>query len=218
MYEIANYEELYQPYDKSGRVLKRADFVKLPVNPKGDGLQVLLEQKRGLEVFAIWCLLLEKTTAQKSETRGKLLNFKDEAASISEIAKSISLPRKENLVEYALSLLVSMGWVKCDIKSPKTAVSRPLSLNKVKEKLNINKGYTPEFLNFWKNFKGRWNPEKGESGGYVKVGMHEAFLEFQKLTPAEQQKAIKNAGRVRGKFTPDACRWLKRKLFDDFRD
>jgi len=114
MYLIADYDTRYKPLNKSGGELIKADYVKLPVKPKGDGLQILLEQKRGVEVFAVWCLLLEKTTAQKPETRGKLLNFKDEPATINEIAKSISLKGKEKLVEYAINLLVSMGWIISD--------------------------------------------------------------------------------------------------------
>jgi len=110
-WKIANYDELYKPYDKSGRDLKYADWVKLPAKPKGDGLQTLLEYKRGIEVFAVWCLLLEKTTKEKPENRGKLLNHKGEAASAEEIAKGISLPRKASLVLYSLSVLTTMGWV-----------------------------------------------------------------------------------------------------------
>jgi len=111
MYMINEYDTRYKPTNKSGGELKNADYVKLPVNPKGDGLQALLEHKKGLEVFGIWCLLLEKTTAQKPETRGKLLNHQDDPASFAEIAKSISLKGREHLVEYALNLLVAMGWV-----------------------------------------------------------------------------------------------------------
>ncbi len=111
MYEIAKYDELYRPYDKSGGELKRPDFVKLPVKPKGDGLQLLLEQKRGLEVFAIWCLLLEKTTAEKPENRGKLLNHLDAPASVEEIARSISLKSKASLIRHALNLLTTIGWL-----------------------------------------------------------------------------------------------------------
>jgi len=123
MFCIASYDKYYQPLDKSGRVLKHADYVKLPVRPKGDGLQALLEHKRGLEVFGIWCLLLEKATAQKPENRGKLLNYKDEPATVEEIAKGISLGKSVKLVKYAISLLVSMGWIKGDIMSPKSGTS-----------------------------------------------------------------------------------------------
>jgi len=76
--------------------------------------------------------------------------------------------------------------------------------------------YSSNFEIFWKKFKGRWNPEKGGSGGYVKVGKFEASEEFEKLTEQQQQKAIAVADCVSGKYTPDACRWLKRRMFDDF--
>ena len=111
MFSIADYDKRYKPTNKSGGELKNADYVKLPVKPKGDGLQTLLAHERGLEVFGIWCLLLEKTTDQKPEHRWKLSNFRDEAASIEEISQSISLKGQESLVEYAITLLVSMGWV-----------------------------------------------------------------------------------------------------------
>ena len=136
MYEIFEYDERYRPYNKSGGELKNPDFVKLPAMPKGDGLQELLEYKRGLEYFAIWCLLLEKTTIEKKpENRGKLLNRKEGPASISEIACSISLKNKAQLVEGAISALVTMGWV---IYTPDAEVERkivpqiPPKLSKVK--------------------------------------------------------------------------------------
>ena len=145
MYIITDYDNRYKPTNKSGGELKNADYVKLPVNPKGDGLEALLEQKRGLEVFGIWCLLLEKTTSQKPETRGKLLNFQDKPASSGELAKSISLKGKKKLVEYALSLLVSIGWIEfkgvAEISSedfrerpPKLSKDK-LSKDKIKDKL-----------------------------------------------------------------------------------
>jgi hypothetical protein len=70
------------------------------------------------------------------------------------------------------------------------------------------------FEQFWKKFKGRWNPEKGR---YIKIGKYEAFEEFEKLPADEQQKAVAVADRAADKYCPDACRWLKRKLFDDYR-
>ena len=137
MYSIADYETRYKPINKSGGELVNPDYVKLPGKPKGDGLQTVLESKRGLEVFGIWCLLLEKTTAQKPETRGKLLNFKDEPASISELAKSISLKGKEGLVEHAVSLLVSVGWIISDNVAEQS--SEEFRKRPSKLKLNLTK-------------------------------------------------------------------------------
>lgn len=83
-------------------------------------------------------------------------------------------------------------------------------LRAAKRKTNT-KAYTPEFETFWRKFKGRWDGDRG----YVKVGKYEAFYEWEKLTEVEQDKATVVADSVSGKYVPDACRWLKRKLFDD---
>lgn len=75
------------------------------------------------------------------------------------------------------------------------------------------KRYSDEFETFWSKFKGRWSADQGS---YVKVGKYLAWEEWQKLTIEEKNKAIAAADRVSGQYTPDACRWLKRKMFDDF--
>lgn len=140
MYEIANYDELYRPYDKSGGELRRPDFVKLPAKPKGDGLQLLLEQKRGLEVFAIWCLLLEKTTLEKPLNRGKLLNHLDAPASVEEIARSISLKSRISLVGLALNLLTTIGWLICTDDAEESSGKLPFKVSKVKISKDKHKG------------------------------------------------------------------------------
>ena len=73
--------------------------------------------------------------------------------------------------------------------------------------------YNELFEKFWKAFKGRWNPDRGI---YIKVGKYEAWQEWQKLTEQDKARAIAGASRVGGKFTPDAKRWLKEKMFDDY--
>lgn len=166
MYIIKEYDQRYRPVNKSGGELKGVpDYVKLPANPKGDGLQELLEHSRGLEVFGVWCLLLEKTTAQKEpENRGKLLNRRNEPATISEIAKGISLPKKVKFIKYALSVLVAMGWVQMDGEAEQTSANfrnRGLSLKEVKGKEKGSKDAEQssakpspaEFLKYWKEKK-----------------------------------------------------------------
>lgn len=76
--------------------------------------------------------------------------------------------------------------------------------------------YTDDFEKFWKKFKGRFNPDRGPYGTYVKVGKFEAFQEWKKLPKDEQKKAIAVAEKAGGQYTPDPCRWLKRKMFDDY--
>lgn len=102
-----------------------------------------------------------------------------------------------NKVDTAAMIVQRIGLHERQFHSPKS-----------KRKTNV---YTPEFETFWKKFKGRWDGDRG----YVKVGKWEAFSEWQKLTEAEQDRATATAGDVTGKYVPDACRWLKRKLFDD---
>ena len=154
MYQITNYNELYRPYNKSGEELKRPDFVKLPINPKGDGLQSLFEHKRGLEFFGVWCLLLEKATSEKKpKNRGKLLNHQGQPASVAEIAKSISLKNKINLVEHALSILVSMGWVEYSGSTEQSSVPVPKLGAQVKVKVKV-KEYMSIFDQARKEFYG----------------------------------------------------------------
>jgi len=146
MYSITNYDELYRPYDKSGGELKKPDFVKLPVKPKGDGLQLLLEQKRGLEVFGVWCLLLEKTTGEKPQNRGKLLNHKEEPATVEEIARGISLRTKIGLVKHALTALTTMGWLTFSGEAEQTSGKVPLNITKD----NLTKDKYGEFVSLTK--------------------------------------------------------------------
>jgi len=112
MYIITNYEKLYKPTNSKGGELINAFFVKLPVKPRGKGLRSLLKYKNGIEIFGIWSLLLQAATeTTKPELRGKLLNHKDQPATIGEIAESISLDGRESKVENAIKVLVSLEWI-----------------------------------------------------------------------------------------------------------
>lgn len=74
--------------------------------------------------------------------------------------------------------------------------------------------YDEQFEYFWQRFPGRWNVDKG---GYDKVGKYEAWLVWKTLKLDEKRNAAAVADKVTGKYVPDACRWLKRKMFDDFK-
>lgn len=74
--------------------------------------------------------------------------------------------------------------------------------------------YTPAFESFWKLFRGRWNPKEGEYGSFNKGSKIEAFGEWNKLSQADQQKAIKGAPFSAGQYTQDCCRWLKYKRWE----
>lgn len=141
MYLIKEYDERYRPYDKSGGELRQPEWVKMPAKPKGEGLGTLLEYPRGLEIFGIWCLLLQKTTKEKKPAnRGKLLNHKELPATIPEIAKAISLPTKIKLVRNAISVLVEMGWVVLDSESEQN----PEELPQTSAKSRVPKSRVPK--------------------------------------------------------------------------
>ncbi len=74
------------------------------------------------------------------------------------------------------------------------------------------KPYTEQFELFWKKFKGRWNEDWSS---YDKGGKREAFEEWEKLKIEEQRQAWSVAHKTGSKITPDACRWLKKKRFED---
>lgn len=231
MYIINDYDKLYRPYDKSGNELKRADWVKIPCKHKGDGLQALLAQPRGLEIFAVWILILEKTTSEsKADHRGKLLNFKDEPATPREIAKSISLGNRIHLVQTALSALVTMGWIKiignAEVTSGGAEVTSPLEKSRVEysrveysNKINAPSAcsYSEDFQKFWKDaWKGRWDKE---AGVYLKRGKREAFEVWTTLSIEERRAAYIAARKIKKKDTwvcqPDAWRWLKLRRWED---
>lgn len=222
MYEIANYDELYRPYDKSGGELANPSWVKMPAKPKGEGLCALLEHKRGLEVFAVWGLLLQKTTIEKKpENRGKLLNHREQPATVSEIAKGISLKGKEKLVEYALSILTTIGWLNCDSeqKDNSEVNRKPFPQTSAKSSVvysSVDKSkYSDSFLNFWKAFKGRWNIDKGR---FDKGGKREAFDEWERLILEQQELAKQAAPKTGDKSTQDGWRWLKNHRWEDFEE
>ena len=78
--------------------------------------------------------------------------------------------------------------------------------------------YPADFNEFWKAWPGRWQAENNKC---VKVGKYEAWLEWKGLDKEEQTEilAIAKSGRIKSRGTqylPDACRWLKKRRFDDF--
>jgi len=107
-----NYKTFYNPTNSSGGELQNAKYVKMPVKPRGKGLRALLKNPKGLEIFGIWCLLLQAATESTTPSiRGKLLNHKDEPANVDEIASAISLDGKTTKVKNALDILIDMGWL-----------------------------------------------------------------------------------------------------------
>lgn len=91
---------------------------------------------------------------------------------------------------------------------PKPDESAPAQVQVKKVKFE----YTEDFEKFWRTFKGRWNPDRS---CYDKGSKFEAFTEWKKLSDREKQKATVAAAGTGAKFTPDGCRWLKTKRWEE---
>ncbi len=74
--------------------------------------------------------------------------------------------------------------------------------------------YGAQFIQFWIDYPKRWIKS---SNRYVKIGKHDAWLEWQRLTAQERELSAAAVKREKqGEFVPDAHRWLKHKRFNDF--
>jgi hypothetical protein len=119
-YIISNYAKLYNPTNTSGGELKNATYVKYPVKPRGKGLRALLKKEDGAGILGIWGLLLQAATETTTpDLRGKLLNHKDEPASVEEIADAISFESDVERVQNALDVLKELGWIDYAVNTDK---------------------------------------------------------------------------------------------------
>lgn len=78
--------------------------------------------------------------------------------------------------------------------------------------------FTEDFMAFWKVWPGRWNRDTGQT---QKIGKQEACTVWKKLSQTDKDfimTIVPNKVKVKGtEFLPDAHRWLKKKLYNDFR-
>jgi len=110
-WHIIDYDNRYRPIGDKKRELKNPEFVKLPLNHRGEGIEALLSEDKGLETFGVWCLLLQKATAAAIGKRGWLWNHRNEPATIAEIAGAIQMRNRSEVVAAALELLKKLGWM-----------------------------------------------------------------------------------------------------------
>ncbi len=140
MYIISNYAELYNPTNTKGGELINAQYVKMPIKPRGKGLRALLRQEKGLEIFGIWTLLLQAATETTTPAlRGKFLNHKDEPASIEEIADAISLESKVDLVKDALAQLTALRWIESVPDADEVRIESVPDADEVRPKVKVKK-------------------------------------------------------------------------------
>ena len=77
--------------------------------------------------------------------------------------------------------------------------------------------YTADFELFWKNWPGRWR----DGNSPKKVGKAEAFEIWKTMDTEDCRDALLavTSGKVKQsgtQYLPDAVRWLKRRLWEDF--
>ena len=198
------------------------------------GLQKLQRLAKGktMEVVGIFTQFLQLAANNKAENRGVLREQRDgRPATIAELAEI--LPATVKQITFAVECLSNpaVSWILADKEgfpensgdSRKSADALLTQRNTTQHKSSQHNApeksekYSSEFEIFWKKFRGRFDPDHGDYGGYKKVGKFAAWEEWQKLNAEDQAKATAVADKVSGKYVPDAERWLKRRLFDDFR-
>lgn len=81
--------------------------------------------------------------------------------------------------------------------------------------------YTPEFMEFWKVYPGRYHEAgRPKAGGgyehYWRIGKRKAMKEWAGLTAYQKKWAMYSVKFMRpGKFVPDAFRWLHDGKYED---
>lgn len=178
-------------------------------------------------------LYFRNTTDQKNHTKHTGIFNDVEFQNLDEICKYrfISLACMEGFLGKPVPLTdryaAWMGWNTKKLSKPKTlqmlqpfiqVTGEPVTQSRLrvdKEKSRVKESkYTPEFENFWKLFKGRWNPKKGAYGTFVKGSKSVAFGVWEELTSPEQQKATEGAEGSADEFCPDCYRWLREKRWE----
>lgn len=86
-------------------------WVPLPNKHDGLGLKKMLREENGLEIFAVWVLLIQ--VASKCQERGILANENGEGYTPDDIALKVGC--KTEAVERAIPFLVSINWVSVSI-------------------------------------------------------------------------------------------------------
>jgi len=119
-YRIAEWTQRYEVSikgrePKNGEELRAGplSYVRLKVygHRQGAGYRrlQLASGDRFMEVFGIFCKLLEISGNQTRDHRGKLLNERDEPATIGDIAFLLGIPDEQ--VDFAIAKLCEVGWL-----------------------------------------------------------------------------------------------------------
>ena len=106
MYEIANWEQHFE-IAQSRKSATRHRWVAIPNDHGGRGYRRIMKQKNGLEIFAVWIILVQ--LASRAPTRGVLADEKGIGYTLEDMQlyTDVSLEAFERTMPF----LVSLGWV-----------------------------------------------------------------------------------------------------------
>lgn len=81
----------------------------------------------------------------------------------------------------------------------------------------VRTAYSEDFQSFWLKWPGRWR----DGNTPKKVGKAEAYDIWKLMDTEDRQDAINAvvSGKVKKagtQFLPDCCRWLRRRLWEDY--
>lgn len=117
------------------RELQRMEWVPVPNKHDGDGFRTIMADKRGLEVFAVWILILE--VASKCQPRGTLVRDSGEPHTAGSLSRMTGAP--ERSVEYAIGVLKrsDVAWIEeADADSEDTQAPSQAEIKRAHGRLN----------------------------------------------------------------------------------
>jgi hypothetical protein len=224
MFKITDWDKRYEVSIK-GREPKEGEelragplqYIRLKVygHKQGAGFRKLKRAagQKTMEVFGIFCKLLEISGDQSRGKRGDLLNEKDQPATIQDLAFIIDVPEKQ--IENALKILTSknVGWLITNTTQPTNQESGKLPETpgeSGKPALLSNNG---SFDIFWQNY-----PKK--------VGKGEALKKWKKIKPSgvllskmlftlAWQVKSDQWKKDKGQFIPNPATWLNQERWND---
>ena len=107
IYEITNWNQHFEKAQTRSKPVAKHSWVAMPNKHEGLGFKKIMRDDRGLEIFAVWILLVQ--IASKAPIRGRLADEDGEPYSFDDLALYACC--KTEAIEYAIPFLVSLRWV-----------------------------------------------------------------------------------------------------------
>ena len=107
IYEITNWNQHFEKAQTRSKPVAKHSWVAMPNKHEGLGFKKIMRDDRGLEIFAVWILLVQ--IASKAPIRGRLADEDGEAYTFDDLALYACC--KTEAFEYAIPFLVDLKWV-----------------------------------------------------------------------------------------------------------